>query len=149
LTIVVITTIVGGMAGRVAGELKQRRAFDSPEQEGLLGPRIAVARIMEPWGRVLRGSAALTPNQYNGPRILRRSHPTRLACGDIAERMISRDPDVTRLVDRLHRRGLVTRSRGRQDRRVVEVGITEKGLQALRELDEPVGRFPKATLGHL
>jgi DNA-binding MarR family transcriptional regulator len=63
--------------------------------------------------------------------------------------MITRDPDITRLVDRLNRRGLVTRSRSRHDRRVVEVGITEKGQQILRSLDEHVARFPKAMLGHL
>jgi len=137
------------MAGTVATELKQRRAFDSPEQEALLGLRIAVARIMEPWERFLKTTAELTPNQYNVLRILRGSHPTRLPCGEIADRMIARDPDITRLVDRLNRRGLVTRSRGRQDRRVVEVGITDKGLAILRGLDEHVARFPKAMLGHL
>jgi DNA-binding MarR family transcriptional regulator len=63
--------------------------------------------------------------------------------------MIARDPDITRLVDRLSRRGLVSRVRGRRDRRVVEVGITEKGQQILRSLDEHVARFPKAMLGHL
>jgi len=137
------------MAGTVATELKQRRAFDSPEQEALLGLRIAVARIMEPWERFLKTTAELTPNQYNVLRILRGSHPTRLPCGEIADLMIARDPDITRLVDRLNRRGLVTRSRGRQDRRVVEVGITDKGLAILRGLDEHVARFPKAMLGHL
>src|SRR5262245_7165051 len=104
---------------------------------------------MEPWERFLKTTAELTPNQYNVLRILRGSHPTKLPCGEIADRMIARDPDVTRLVDRLNRRGLVTRSRGRQDRRVVEVGITEKGQELLRSLDEPVDRFPRNVLGHL
>jgi len=150
LTIFVVTTILRlAVAGSVARELKQRRAFDSPEQEVLLGLRIAVARIMEPWEQFLKATSALTPNQYNVLRILRGSHPSRLACGEIAERMIARDPDITRLVDRLNRRGLVTRGRGRHDRRVVEVGISDKGLQVLRGLDEHVDRFPKAMLGHL
>jgi DNA-binding MarR family transcriptional regulator len=137
------------MAGIVARELKQQRAFSSQEQEVLLGLRVAAARIMEPWEKFLKARAELTPNQYNVLRILRGSHPTRLPCGDIADRMIARDPDVTRLVDRLTRRGLVTRVRSRRDRRVVEVGITEKGQQVLRSLDEHVARFPKAMLGHL
>lgn len=137
------------MAGAVARDLKQRRAFDSAEQEVLLGLRIAVARLMEPWERFLKTTSELTPNQYNVLRILRGSHPSRLPSGEIADRMIARDPDVTRLVDRLHRSGLVTRVRGRQDRRVVEVGITDKGLQVLRGLDQHVARFPKAMLGHL
>ena len=137
------------MAGIVARELKQNRSFASHEQEVLLGLQIAAARIMEPWEKFLKSTAQLTPNQYNVLRILRGSHPTRLPCGDIAERMIARDPDVTRLVDRLGRRGLVTRSRSRQDRRVVEVGITEKGRHVLQSLDGHVDRFPKAMLGHL
>ncbi len=137
------------MASVLARELQQKRAFTSQEEKVLLGVRIAAARITEPWDKFLKATADLTPNQYNVLRILRGSHPTRLACGDIAERMISRDPDITRLVDRLSRRGLVSRARGRRDRRVVEVGITEKGQQILRTLDEHVDRFPKAMLGHL
>src|SRR6478736_606448 len=137
------------MAGGVARELKQKRAFTSREQEVLLGIRIAAARITEPWDKFLKATASLTPNQYNVLRILRGSHPARLACGDISERMITRDPDITRLVDRLSRLGLVSRARGRRDRRVVEVGISEKGQQILRTLDEHVDRFPRAMLGHL
>ena len=137
------------MSGIVARELKQRRPFDSREQEVLLGLRIAVARLMEPWERFLKTTAELTPNQYNVLRILRGSHPTKLRCGEIAERMVARDPDITRLVNRLSRRGLVARSRGRHDRRVVEVGITGKGEEVLGNLDESVARFPKAVLGHL
>jgi DNA-binding MarR family transcriptional regulator len=104
---------------------------------------------VEPWARFLKTTAQLTTHQYNVLRILRGSHPARLACGDIAERMIDHDPDVTRLVDRLAARGLVTRNRSRQDRRVVEVAITEKGLGLVRGLDAHVLRMPKALLGHL
>jgi DNA-binding MarR family transcriptional regulator len=135
--------------GTVAGELKQQRAFSSAEQEVLLGLRIAAARLMEPWEKFLKVTADLTANQYNVLRILRGSHPTRLPCGDIAERTVARDPDITRLVDRLGRRGLVTRSRSRRDRRIVEVGITDKGQQLLRSLDAHVDRFPRAMLSHL
>ena len=137
------------MSGAVARALKQKSAFASREQEIFLGLRVAAARIVEPWEKFLKATAELTPNQYNVLRILRGSHPTRLACGDIADRMISRDPDITRLIDRLSRRGLVARVRSRQDRRVVEVAITEKGREVLRRLDAPVGRMPKAMLGHL
>jgi DNA-binding MarR family transcriptional regulator len=91
----------------------------------------------------------LTTNQYNVLRILRGSHPAKLACSDISERMIDRDPDITRLVDRLETRGLVKRTRSRQDRRVVEVSISDKGLALVRGLDAHVQRMPKALLGHL
>lgn len=137
------------MPGVVASQLKQKRAFASREQEVLLGLRLAAARVVEPWEKFLKATADLTPNQYNVLRILRGSDPSRLASGEIAERMIARDPDVTRLVDRLTRRGLVVRVRGRQDRRVVEVAITDKGREVLKELDPHVGRMPRAMLGHL
>jgi DNA-binding MarR family transcriptional regulator len=133
----------------VARELKQKSAFASREQEVFLGLRIAAARIVEPWERFLKATAELTPNQYNVLRILRGSHPTRLACSDVAERMIARDPDITRLVDRLSRRGLVERVRGHRDRRVVEVAITDKGREVLKRLDPHVNRMPQAMLGHL
>ena len=137
------------MAGIVARALKQKRAFTSREQEVLLGLQIVAARVMEPWEKFLKTTAELTLHQYNVLRILRGSHPTPLPSGEIANRMIARDPDITRLVDRLERRGLVMRIRGRQDRRVVEVGITDKGQAILRTLDEHVDRFPRNMLGHL
>jgi len=137
------------MAGTVARELKQQNPFSPPEQEILLGVLIAAARVIEPWARFLSTTTQLTTNQYNVLRILRGSHPAKLACSDIAERMIDRDPDITRLVDRLETRGLVKRTRSRQDRRVVEVSISDKGLALVRGLDAHVQRMPKALLGHL
>jgi DNA-binding MarR family transcriptional regulator len=137
------------MAGVVAQELKQKKPFSSPEHEILLGLLIAAARVMEPWVRFLKTTAQLTSTQYNVLRILRGSHPAKLACRDIAERMIDRDPDITRLIDRLETRGLVRRSRSRRDRRVIEVSITDKGLALVRGLDAHVQRMPKALLGHL
>jgi DNA-binding MarR family transcriptional regulator len=115
----------------------------------MLGLQLVAARVMEPWERFLKAHGELTLHQYNVLRILRGSHPTALPSGEIANRMVARDPDITRLVDRLEKRGLVTRVRGRTDRRVVEVGITDKGQKLLRTLDEPVERFPRSMLGHL
>jgi DNA-binding MarR family transcriptional regulator len=137
------------VTGVVAHELKQQKSFSSPEQEILLGLRVAAARVVEPWARFLKTTAHLTTHQYNVLRILRGSHPATLACSDIADRMIERDPDITRLVDRLETRGLVKRARSREDRRVVEVSITDKGLVVVRQLDAHVLRLPKALLGHL
>jgi DNA-binding MarR family transcriptional regulator len=137
------------MAGGVARALKQQRTFASREQEVLLGLRVAAARLVEPWEKFLKTTADLTPNQYNVLRILRGSHPSRLASGEIADRMISRDPDITRLVDRLSARDLVDRVRGERDRRVVEVGITAKGRALLRDLDVHATHMPKAMLGRL
>ena len=92
------------MAGIVARELKQKSPFASPEQEVLLALRMATARVVEPWGAFLKATAGLTMSQYNVLRILRGSHPTRLTSGEIGQRMIARDPDVTRVVDRLEAR---------------------------------------------
>lgn len=137
------------MSKGIAGALRQSRPFRSKEQEVVLGLRLVAARVVEPWEQFLRREADLGTNQYNILRILRGSHPDRLQSGEIGARMIHRDPDITRLVDRLARRGLVARVRGRRDRRVVEIGITEKGLALLKELDPHAERYTVAMVGHL
>jgi len=91
----------------------------------------------------------LSPTQYNALRILRGAGPEGLACSEVGVRMINRDPDITRLVDRLEKRGLVARSRSKMDRRVVQASITPAGLQLLSGLDGPVSEFVRGLLGHL
>jgi DNA-binding MarR family transcriptional regulator len=93
-------------------------------------------------------SEDLSPTQYNVLRILRGS-PEGLPCGEIASRMVNRDPDVTRLLDRLEKRGLVSRCRENKDRRTVMTRITDEGLQLLGRLDEPVQSAHRQQLGHL
>lgn len=93
--------------------------------------------------------AGLSPEQYNVLRILRGAGPDGLACREIAERMITRDPDITRLLDRLENRHLVTRSREETDRRVVKTRITDEGLRILRELDEPIHQLHRRQLRHV
>jgi DNA-binding MarR family transcriptional regulator len=83
----------------------------------------------------------LTPTQYNALRILRGGGPAGLACSQIGDRMISRDPDITRLLDRLKRRGLISRRREQNDRRVIKTFITPAGLKLLAQMDRPVERF--------
>ncbi len=90
----------------------------------------------------------LSATQYNVLRILRGS-PEGLACGEIASRMITRDPDVTRLLDRLEKRGLISRRRESKDRRTVMARITADGLKLLTRLDEPVQSAHRKQLGHL
>lgn len=93
----------------------------------------------------------LSSTQYNALRILRGAGDPGLACSEIAERMINRDPDITRLVNRLERHGLVRRSRGNEDkdRRVITTRITSAGLQLLKSLDAPVDAIHRDLLGHL
>jgi DNA-binding MarR family transcriptional regulator len=133
----------------IARQLKQRKAFASPEQEAMLGIRMVAARILAPWERFLASEADLTTSQYNVLRILRGSHPKSLTAGEIGERTIAREPDITRLVDRLDGKRLVKRTRSEHDRRVVEVEITEKGLDLLRRLDPHAQRMPRALIGHV
>lgn len=90
----------------------------------------------------------LSPTQYNVLRILRGARQG-LPCGEIASRMITRDPDVTRLLDRLEKRGLISRCRETQDRRMVLTRITPGGLEALSRLDLPVRQGHIRQLGHL
>lgn len=91
----------------------------------------------------------LSPTQYNALRILRGAGVEGLPCTELAARMINRDPDITRLVDRLEKRGLVVRSRGVKDRRVVRASITPAGLELLQGLDRPVSEFVRGLMGHL
>lgn len=92
---------------------------------------------------------SLSPTQYNALRILRGAAPLGLPCSEVGARMINRDPDITRLVDRLEKRGLVTRNRGKADRRVIRAAITKAGLEVLNQLDRPVRDFIRGRLGHV
>jgi DNA-binding MarR family transcriptional regulator len=89
----------------------------------------------------------LSATQYNVLRILRGS-PDGLPCGEIASRMITRDPDVTRLLDRMEKRDLISRSRENKDRRTVIGRITPEGLKLLARLDEPIQDIHSGQLGH-
>jgi len=90
----------------------------------------------------------LSAPHYNVLRILRGTHEG-LSCGDIASRMITRDPDITRLLDRLEKRGLITRWREARDRRTVMARIAPEGLRLLARLDGPVQTAHRQQLGHL
>jgi len=91
----------------------------------------------------------LTMAQYNVLRILRGAEPQGLLCRGISERMISRDPDMTRLLDRMEMRGLITRERQKDDRRVIVTRITGEGLAFLKKLDQPVRELHKRQFAHM
>jgi len=94
-------------------------------------------------------TAGLTGAQYNVLRILRGAEPEGLACSAIGDRMISHDPDMTRLLDRMERRGLITRERQTDDRRVVKARITPQALSLLKTLDQPVRDLHKRQFRHM
>lgn len=97
--------------------------------------------------RLMKGYE-LSATQYNVLRILRGS-PEGLPCGEVAQRMITRDPDITRLLDRLEKRGLISRLRQQEDRRMVVARITAAGLELLARIDGPVRELHRTQLGHL
>src|SRR6185503_18105349 len=124
----------------MATDEKPADNFRSREQEATLGllrtadaVKRSLAQVIEPHG--------ITPQQYNVLRILRGAGPDGLPTLTIGERMIEQTPGVTRLVDRLERKALVARVPCPNDRRRVFCRITPKGLDLLKELDEPVNRW--------
>jgi len=91
----------------------------------------------------------LTSAQYNVLRILRGAGPEGLPCNTIAERMISRDPDMTRLLDRMEKRDVIARERQKEDRRVVKARITDEGLKLLKKMDAPIRELHKSQFAHM
>jgi DNA-binding MarR family transcriptional regulator len=94
-------------------------------------------------------SAGLTGAQYNVLRILRGAEPDGILCRGIAERMISRDPDMTRLLDRMEKHAWITRQRQKDDRRVIKTRITAEGLTLLQKLDQPVHDLHERQFRHM
>ena len=136
------------MSGRLANEIKQTKPFSSAAEEAILNIHRTASVLVALFADTLK-PYGLTEIQYNALRILRGAGKEGLSCQEIAERMITRDPDITRLVDRLASRRLVERARSEQDRRVVVTRITASGLKVLELLDEAARHLPKSALGHL
>jgi DNA-binding MarR family transcriptional regulator len=128
--------------------LSASRRFDSPQQEAFLSLWRTYDRL-----RMLEDALFarydLTAQQYNALRLLKAEHPSALPTLVLAGRLVSHAPDITRLVDRLQERGLAARQRLAENRRVVQVGITEAGLALLKELEQPVRDCHQRQLGHL
>lgn len=129
-------------AGRQAGTGGGR------EEDVYLGMLRAVERLSRGVVETL-AAADLTPTQYNALRILRGAGDAGASCTEVSERMVTRDSDVTRLLDRLEARGLISRGREAADRRRVVARITDEGLRVLAELDGPVAETHRRQLGHL
>src|SRR5438309_1745521 len=113
------------------------RHFDSLEQEVFLNLWRTYDRLRA-FEDDLFSRYDLTPQQYNALRLLRGEHPNTMPTLLLARRLVSRAPDITRLLDKLEQRGFIERERLANNRRVVRVGITEAGMALLRELQEPL-----------
>jgi DNA-binding MarR family transcriptional regulator len=142
------------MAGRLLTELKQTRPFRSLEDEAFLN-LVRTTELLRREVIDLFKQYDLTHAQYNVLRILRgalrEADPQNQArtCGDIASRLVTFEPDVTRLLDKLERQEFITRERAADDRRVVRSRITDKGLAVLASLDEPIAQSQRQRLGRL
>lgn len=132
----------------------QRTAKAKRDSQAALDARVFVS-LMRAADALARGAEALlkplriSGTQYNILRILRGAGEKGLACREVGSRLISRDPDITRLLDRMESRGLIARAREAQDRRVVRTRITSAGLQLLGELDKPVRDLHRRQFRHL
>ena len=115
----------------------QKRTSPSLESRVFVALLIAADRLSQQAEQLMK-LHSLTGTQYNVLRILRGAEPHGLPCKGISDRMISHDPDMTRLLDRMEKRGLISRVRQLDDRRVVKTRITAQGLEILRKLDAPV-----------
>jgi len=129
-------------------EIVQEAPFSSVEEEALLNLlrtsdclNRAVQRMTRKWG--------VTSTQYNVLRILRGALPHGLTCSAIGDRMITAEPDITRLLTRLKGLKLIRQQRDQHDRRVVWTQISEAGLDLLRDMDPVILRTPGELLGHL
>ncbi len=139
---------IGVVAKQLQVEIKQKAPFSSVEEEvylNLLRTGDALSQSVE----ILLRASGLSGTQYNVLRILRGAGSEGLTCGETSERMVTHDPDVTRLLDRLERRKLITRSRDSRDRRVVTARITRPGLQLLAGLDRPLAQLQRKLFRHM
>jgi DNA-binding MarR family transcriptional regulator len=148
LTIIVVTTI---LRCATADDFRLRsnrwNPFANLEQEASLNLFRTADVLLQRITAVLK-PFKLSHSQYNVLRILRGAGANGLACREVGERMITHDPDITRLLDRLEIRGLVTRSREEKDQRVIHVRITPEGLRILDELNGPIEEADRRQLAH-
>jgi DNA-binding MarR family transcriptional regulator len=137
------------MAKTIHHEIHQTKPFRSLQEQLVINLMRTTRAVEESWIQYLKRSEGISQSQYNILRILRGARPTAVKISEIADRMITRDPDVTRLVDRLIKQGLVRRERDTEDRRVVLVEITGAGLAMLARLDGPASEYTEGALAGL
>jgi DNA-binding MarR family transcriptional regulator len=127
---------------------KRAKHFDSPQQEAFLNLWRTYDRL-----RLLEdelfGRHELTAQQYNALRLLCAAHPHKVPTLELAGRLVSRSPDITRLLDKLNERGLIVRDRPSDNRRVVNIGLTDAGLALLDELADEVRDCHARQLSHM
>jgi DNA-binding MarR family transcriptional regulator len=148
LTIFVYNEYHGFVPGKLQQEIQQTKAIRLLEEETTLNIVRTADVLMLALADVLK-PLLLSATQYNVLRILRGAGSGGASCKDIGGRLVARDPDITRLMDRLEQRGLVSRDRAKEDRRVVTHRLTRTGLELVNELDRPIEVLHRKIMGHM
>jgi len=132
----------------VGDEIHQSRAFATIEEELLVSLLRTTDVLHERFEQMIR-PFNISMTQYNVLRILRGAQPQGLTCSAIGDRMITAEPDITRLLSRLKTLKLIRQQRDRHDRRVVWTQISDAGLKLLQEMDPVIQKLPIDLMGHL
>ncbi len=136
------------MAGKLLKEIRQNKPFSMVEEEAVLN----ISRTAEVLNRQMAEflkTYGLSPTQYNVLRILRGAGRDGITCSELGGRLVTADPDITRLLDRMETRGLVRRERSKEDRRVVVVTAAKDGLDLVDSMDQPVQAMLKKGIGKM
>jgi DNA-binding MarR family transcriptional regulator len=136
------------VSGKLAKEIGQTKPFALREEEAFLNLARTFEFLQQQVAELLK-QFQLTPTQYNLLRILRGAGEEGVTCSQAAERMLTLDPDMTRLLDRMEARSLIQRERSRQDRRIVITRITQEGLSLAATIDEPLQTLFRRLFGRL
>ncbi len=134
------------MPGKLQAEISQTKPFERIEEEAILNV-IRTSEVLQQATADFLKFFDLSPVQYNVLRILRGAGEAGATCSQIAERLITRDPDITRLLDRMEARALIVRERSSRDRRMVITRITPSGLELVGRIDQPMQEMGTAKLG--
>jgi DNA-binding MarR family transcriptional regulator len=134
--------------GDLKTEIRQTKAFPSLHEEAFLNLERSAAMLQDAFEQMLKPHG-ITGTQYNVLRILRGASPGGLCRNEIRDRLVTRMPDVTRLLDRMEDAGLITRERSTEDRRLVRTQLTRQGRKLVDSLDAAVTAEHKARLSQL
>jgi DNA-binding MarR family transcriptional regulator len=140
--------MISVMVGRLLDELHQTKPFQHRAEEAYLNI-IRTADLLKRAVAEILKVHDLSLSQYNVLRILRGARQRPMSCGEVGSRLVTFEPDVTRLIDRLVQRDLAVRRRADGDKRQVLIHITADGLRLLKQLDAPIVSIHDALLGHL
>lgn len=136
------------MPGRLQSEIRQSRPFPHPAEETFLNIQRTANWLMHGVEETLR-PFGLTHPQYNVLRILSGAGADGLPCGEVGARLVTREPDVTRLLNRMETRGYIRRGRSTEDRRIIRAYLAPAGAELLWSLEKPVRDATRGALAPL